>query len=233
MLNIRLISEKVNRLVGKYRTRDPFALCSAMGVHVYRHDLGKLQGYCFCRSRVKNIVLSSRADSSAQRLLCAHELGHTVLHFTHSPGEQLIRLETLKTLAPTEKEANIFAAELLITDGEVSALTESGATAADIARRLCLPAELVMFKLEAMKARGLLKAAVIDEPRSDFLKAALPRTDPDFTDAPDGDFPADSPDSFVDFDRSFTDVRDDFADSDNSLDDFADFCGDSPFPDDF
>ena len=66
-----------------------------------------------------------------------------------------------------------------------------------------------------------------------FPITALPRTDPDFNDAPDDDFPADSPDNFDDFDRSFTDARDDFADFDNSRDDFADFCGDSPFPDDF
>ncbi|PWM21419.1 MAG: toxin, partial [Clostridiales bacterium] len=81
MSSIYYISEKADALIKKYDTRDPLALCRELRIQVRYKDLGTaVKAYYFYQSRIKNIVLNSRSGSIVQKVLCAHELGHAVLH---------------------------------------------------------------------------------------------------------------------------------------------------------
>lgn len=86
----------------------------------------------------------------------AHELGHHLLH--REMGEDSIVQDSFlvdMTLKP-EYEANLFAAELLVSGKELSNLLKEGKTSLDAARVLKVDPRLVLLKLEIMKQQGVL-----------------------------------------------------------------------------
>lgn len=138
------ISCRTDALIRKYKTRDPFELCDALGIRIRLKDLGTaIKAYYFCQSRIRNIVLNTRSGETVQRVLCAHELGHAVLHGELAAMRGFSELELFDATSRTEYEANMFAAELLD------------------------------FKLRIMKSKGYrIEAPYIA--RSDFLKEDIP-----------------------------------------------------------
>lgn len=117
MSTIQYIEQKVLSLVERYDTRDPFELCDAMDIRIRYMDLGNsIKAFYFYQSRIKNIVINIHADPHARHILCAHELGHSVLHGELAAMRGFQELELFDYLVPTEYEANLFAAELLIDD---------------------------------------------------------------------------------------------------------------------
>ena len=86
MTSIPEISQKIDHLIKKYDTRDPFKLCKELKIKVHYKDLGyALKAFYFYQSRIKNIVINSRSGKIVQRVLCGHELGHSILpvSYTH------------------------------------------------------------------------------------------------------------------------------------------------------
>lgn len=166
------ISNKVEGIVKKYRTRDPFELCQDMGIAIRYRDLGeRLKGFFFYQSRIKTIVLNSRTDEMLHRALCAHELGHAVLHSELLTAMRSFHeLELFEGVTPTEYEANIFAAELLVSDERLNELLGSAEYSVfQAASILRVPIELLDFKVKAMKSRGY-EIDPLYMANSDFLK---------------------------------------------------------------
>lgn len=175
MSKIEYISEKVNFLIEKYDTRDPFELCKEMDIHVHYMDLGTaLKAYYFYQSRIKNIVINSRSGSIVRRILCAHELGHAVLHGELAAMRGFQEMELFDAIVPTEYEANIFAAELIIDDSELlPLLNDQEKSFLRIAKELYVPAELLDFKFRILKNKGYrLKSPFIAQ--ANFLKHNIP-----------------------------------------------------------
>ena len=89
----------------------------------------------------------------------------------HAGGQDL---ELFDSLIPTEYEANVFAAELLIDDNELlGLLNDSDSSFFSVAKKLCVPAELLDFKFRVLKNKGYR----IEPPyiaQSDFFKKELP-----------------------------------------------------------
>ena len=141
-----------DRLVRKYRTRDPYELCRAMHIVLYRKDLQKkLKGFFFSHSRQKSIVIDENAGPVLERILVAHELGHAVLHRETALLHGFQEIEMLEGSArPMEYEANLFAAELLLPDEEV----------------------LLDFKFTLLRAKGHRFSGTAEAARADFLKEA-------------------------------------------------------------
>jgi len=113
------ITGVVEKLSRKYGTRDPYELCDALGVRIRIKDLGSVKAYYFCQSRIRNIVLNSRVSETVRRILVAHELGHDRLHKEIALQKGFQEVELFDMALPAEYEANLFAAELLIDDGEL------------------------------------------------------------------------------------------------------------------
>lgn len=169
------ICDEAEKIIKKCGSRSPFRICDDMGIILLYQPLGTehnaVKGFYFENSRIKTITINSQLSEELQRVIAAHELGHAVLHRTdkvHSFNE----LWLFDEASAMEKEANLFAAELLIRDDEALELLEEGSTIFEAAVRLRIPVELLEFKLRLMRNKGynIRESPVTAE--SKFLKKA-------------------------------------------------------------
>ena len=100
-----IICRTVQRLIKKYQTRNPFEIAEALNIEVQIGCPGCDGCYMF---------LNQELPDNERTMVMAHELGHAVLH--RKQNCYFIRNKTLLLTSKTEKEANRFAAELLVPD---------------------------------------------------------------------------------------------------------------------
>jgi Zn-dependent peptidase ImmA (M78 family) len=138
------IKNEIDSLVKKYKTRYPFELCSALGVHVIKMDLHpEINGIYQYEKKNQFIYINSNLSYMDQLITCAHEVGHRILH--KKMNCTFIKNQTLFNKDKIERAANIFAAYLLIPD-KLSIL--GGQTIQELANELSVPVELLRLKLE-------------------------------------------------------------------------------------
>jgi Zn-dependent peptidase ImmA (M78 family) len=108
------IKEIVKLLAQKNTTNCPFALARELNITILYENLGCTMGYFSKNFRFKFIHINQDLSKSEQRFVCAHELGHVVLH--PNINTPFLRQHTLFSVSKIEREANIFAVELLLPD---------------------------------------------------------------------------------------------------------------------
>jgi len=162
------IFDTVTDFTKKYNTRDPFVLAEAMDVDVDFADLGTLKGFYIVYKRGRYIVLNKSLTDSLSGIILAHELGHDILHRHLAENGGLKESSFFDMKSKPEMEANIFAANLLISDKEVMSYAEDGYTAEDMAKNLYVPYPLALIKISDMNKRGF-NLNIPYTPRADFL----------------------------------------------------------------
>ncbi len=167
------ISRRVLELRKRYGESDPVRLCGSMEILLLYHPLGKgkqaIKGFFLECSRIPTITINADLPEMIRRVILAHEIGHAVLHRKegirafHEIGlwDQTDRME---------REANLFAAELLLEDEAVLSLMQQGKTIREAASTLYVPPELLQYKLQMMQAEGYRLPAVEYDSCSRFLK---------------------------------------------------------------
>ena len=161
----------VEGLLFKWGERDPFRLAKKMDIEILPLPLGKqLKGYFFYCSRVAIIVLNDTLSEELQRIVCAHELGHAVLHKELAMLNHFQELSLFNSTIRTELEANQFAAELLIEDDAVLSLLQNGFSIFEAASTLFVPPELLVFKLQLLQKKGVAVQSPL-EAAGNFLKS--------------------------------------------------------------
>jgi Zn-dependent peptidase ImmA (M78 family) len=110
-MNIKRI---VKELIKKHNTNDPFHLCECLDIVLKFENLGSLLGYCDSHYRIRTIHINQNVPSTLQRFICAHELGHAILH--HDINIPFLRAHTYYCTDKVEIQANMFAVELLLSD---------------------------------------------------------------------------------------------------------------------
>ena len=115
-MNNKQIPKLVSYLKRKYETDDPEEIADYLGVTIIRMPLEDVvAGFYKLLKRRKYIFLNSDIDDDVfLRVVLAHELGHAIMH----PKENcaFMKSKTLLLTSRIEKQANIFAAFLLIDD---------------------------------------------------------------------------------------------------------------------
>ena len=155
MYPVDYIISAVMKLSKKYRTRDPYELCDALDVNIKLKDLGdKIKAFYFHQSRVSNIILNRRVPEPMRGILAAHELGHDQLHRHIAKLKGFHETELFCKTNPTEYEANIFAAELMISDKELLELLNDEKSFIDVASELYVPPALLDFKIRVLEHKG-------------------------------------------------------------------------------
>ncbi len=164
MQRIIELAEKIKK---EYGGADIIETAENAGAKVWFRKLGSLKGFYLYENGIRYIVINEELDEKMKEVVCAHELGHDQLHRELSKGrisETTLFLENNKT----EREANLFAASLLISDGEILSELESDNSSDLISARLGYPREIVLYKLEIMNSTG--GGFNISEIKNDFLK---------------------------------------------------------------
>ena len=171
----RAIKQEAHRLKMKYQTTDPYDICTSMDIQVIKRPMGasaqSCKGFFLVSSRCKLIVINSDLPESIQRIIIAHELGHAVLH-SDSAISAFHEFAMFDDTDRMEYEANVFAAEFMLSDDEVMESLEMQMDFFQMARCLYVPPELLDFKLRILQRQGIkIKAPYIAH--GDFLKRDL------------------------------------------------------------
>lgn len=114
-LNIKL---RVLNLIARHKTRNPFKLVRLLNIEIVYEDLGEVRGFFKKILRRKYIFINNKLSEFDQKLVCAHELGHAVLHSSNRI-QFLIDNTKLLRKSRIEDEANLFASWLLFSGDDV------------------------------------------------------------------------------------------------------------------
>ncbi|MCL6616293.1 MAG: ImmA/IrrE family metallo-endopeptidase [Anoxybacillus ayderensis] len=140
------IKQIVEKLVKKHGTNNPFEIASQKGIVLLFEQLGGIYGYHHSFKRINIIHINSELDESMQRFVCAHELGHAVLHPELSTS--FLQKNTLFCMDKVEREANEFAVELLLPDDCIYTYRNTDMTIYEVATMYGIPKEVVHLKRE-------------------------------------------------------------------------------------
>lgn len=161
------IRETARRVRREFGGRDIFEIAENSGANVWFRELGSLKGFYLCENGCRYIIVNQDLDEVVSKTVCAHELGHDMLHRELSGGG--IRENTLFLSSnKTEREANLFAAEILITDKEALEVLEYAEDIGRAAYELGVMTEIFEYKLELLNAAGY--SFNVSGAAGDFLK---------------------------------------------------------------
>lgn len=157
------------RLIRRYRSSDPFELADALNITVLeRGDFKRQKGAFKVILNNNFIFINANMSDEMNRLVCAHELGHALLHrFLGKTQAGLMEFELFNITDTTEYEANLFAANLLLDEDAIGSLIQDGYDVVQIARSLGTNVNLLLLKLQQMNDDNHLRLP--DMPNRNFL----------------------------------------------------------------
>lgn len=113
-MNIKRLADS---LVRKYNTRNPFEIISNLNVIVVFYPLHGVKGFYQYFQRNNIIYIDETLSDNEKLFVCAHELGHMLLH----KNANAIFMDSRTQLNTTkyELEADRFAMNLLLSDADI------------------------------------------------------------------------------------------------------------------
>lgn len=143
------------KLIKRFGTRDPFEIANMLGYSVKFINTKKQKGFCKILLNNFFIFINENMGPQMQRMTCAHELGHLLLHRDVLKRELfLAEMEIFDITDQKELEANEFAASLLIDDEELLQLLREEYDVVTAASMLDVNVNMLMVKLLVMKKNG-------------------------------------------------------------------------------
>lgn len=142
------IQERVDKLTRYYGTNDPFAIARELGVIIVRYGLNGVRGFYHHFQRCDIIYIDERLPDHIQSLVCAHELGHMLLHKT--ANAIFMDTRTQFNTYKYEIEANTFAMELLVPNEVI--LENIYSTTEQLSRMLGYEKALIELRLESFRS---------------------------------------------------------------------------------
>lgn len=147
------IKKLVKRLKCKFKTNDPLILCDSLGIVVRYKDMGNVRGMYIHDRRKSYVHINYNISPYLQRQVCAHELGHALLH--RKTNTILWDTHTYLMTDRIEIEANMFAAELLIDDSDLKQY--EGYTQDHVANVFGVQERMVEYKIQLLKKTPYIK----------------------------------------------------------------------------
>ncbi len=144
------IHHRIRRLIRYYSrmagSRDPVTIAKAAGIRIACLPLGEIAGNYMLLKRKRWIFVNDniQTDSPLFRVVVAHELGHALLHRKENCA--FLKHKTLLLTTGIEREANLFAAELLIDADMLEVYSDY--TKEDFCRHTGYPKELIELRLK-------------------------------------------------------------------------------------
>ncbi|WP_242295077.1 ImmA/IrrE family metallo-endopeptidase [Bacillus cereus group sp. BfR-BA-01381] len=138
------IKDYVMKIVKKHGTTNPFEIAKRKDIIVLFEDLGNTLGFYNTYKRFKFIHINNRINETTQRFVCAHELGHALLH--PKANTPFLRNKTFFSVDRLEIEANTFAVELLLPDEMISEYQDTNLSIQEIAEIYGIPESFASLK---------------------------------------------------------------------------------------
>lgn len=145
------IKATAERIVRYCETRNPFTAAKSLGIIVLYEPLGSVRGYYSKARRQKFIHINDDLPEYLQRFVCAHELGHSILH--PDASTPFLRNNTLFSVDKLEIAANRFAACFLLSDNDLREYLQCEYTTGQIAACSGLPESLVCYRIETLEVK--------------------------------------------------------------------------------
>lgn len=106
------IKQRVRELIKRHNTCNPFDLAELCGIQITYAQLQEMNGLYMKYRRVGVIIISTEAPEHMLNYICAHELGHALLH--DGLNVHCMTSHGYFSAGRYEREADFFAFELLI-----------------------------------------------------------------------------------------------------------------------
>ena len=151
-----------------YGTRDPEEIFRQRRAAMKRSAPEGLFGMICTVDRTVCVSVDFSLPESVKKMTLAHMLGHAVLHRKQLLSGKAFEEPHDVPGGRSEREADLFAAELLIKDDDVLKLKDEGMNESQVIASFGALRELVPHKLFSMRSRGI--SVGDDVCRADFLK---------------------------------------------------------------
>lgn len=109
-------------------------------VFLFFEMLGGTLGYYNRYKRIQFIHINNDAKEALQKFICAHELGHAILH--PNANTPFLKKNTFFSIERIEIEANTFAVELLLSDDVIYEYKDNSLSINEIANMYSMPEEV-------------------------------------------------------------------------------------------
>jgi len=146
-MDIKPLAEKLAR---EHDTRDPFVIASSMKYVLIDAQLEGVRGFYQYARRRHIMYVDSDLPPQDRRWVCAHELGHSLLH--KNLNRIFMDSYTFMTTNRFEREADRFAVSLLISDAEL--LDFTGCSIAQIAECYGLNYDLAEYRVRNIERKN-------------------------------------------------------------------------------
>lgn len=137
------IKRLADRIAHKYRSRDPFEIIQGMNAFLVYTHLEGIRGLYQYFQRNHIIYIDDSLPDREQRFVCAHEMGHMLLH--RKMNAVFMDRHTFLNRNKFEIEANMFAMDLLVSDDTLKEYREY--TSEQLSRLLGYREELLKLRL--------------------------------------------------------------------------------------
>lgn len=142
------------RMIKQYKTNNPFEIAKEKGITLLYMPLGNTLGYYNCYKRIQFIHINNTINEQMQKFVCAHELGHALLH--PDSNTTFLKANTFFSIDKLEVEANTFAVELLLSDEIVYQYNDSNLSINEVASMYGVPKEVTHLKKISRSDRSCL-----------------------------------------------------------------------------
>ena len=142
------VKKQANKIARMFKSRDPFEIVRGLNVILVHYPLDGVRGFYQYFERNNIIYLDERLPEPEQRFVLAHELGHMFLH----KKANAIFMDTRTQLngARYEREADLFAMELLLPDELLSEYKVFNYSVEQISRITGYNKRLINLKIKNM-----------------------------------------------------------------------------------
>jgi len=173
---MRATFSEAAKAVQEYGTRNPFELLESIGAIIwitYDFEPDGLKGFATIMNDISYAGINGNLPEQDMLIAAGHEAAHLILHkneILNSPAYSIKDFNLYDNSGKLEFEANSFLADFLVSDEQVmDVITNPDRDYFSAAKELCIPPDLLAFKLYSMIRRGfnLINPAVV---QSRFLK---------------------------------------------------------------
>ena len=144
---MQAIKDIVSGLLENYGTLNPFELCECLSIKILRSNLGnEIKGFSQRTPEGYEVIhINSEVSEHEMKYICAHELGHAILHTNISLS--FFIENPLQVKNRYEIQADKFASEILIHH-EINDEIYSELNIEQLSSTFCVPSKLIKYKLD-------------------------------------------------------------------------------------